>query len=273
MMSGSDKSYERNERCCTKRHFNTSTLELWRFQELFYFFVWRDMKARYKRSFIGILWVVVKPLFAAVVLSVVYHSLGGRSIEGIPYILPVFLGLLFWNMFSTGVQGGVDSLSGEEALMMKIYFPRVIIPLALLTSTILDFLCGYIVFVLLLSFYHIPFNFIDNIGVLFVMVPFFLLTSGISLLLSLVNTRIRDVSRITPFLLQLLFFATPVAYTADLTDTSLRFFQSTWHTDRACSWRCFIMGYHFFQVFFIVSGVSLVFFYWVCLHIATMIKG
>lgn len=238
-----------------------STLELWRFQELFYFFVWRDMKARYKRSFIGILWVVVKPLFAAVVLSVVYHSLGGRSIEGIPYILPVFLGLLFWNMFSTGVQGGVDSLSGEEALMMKIYFPRVIIPLALLTSTILDFLCGYIVFVLLLSFYHIPFNFIDNIGVLFVMVPFFLLTSGISLLLSLVNTRIRDVSRITPFLLQLLFFATPVAYTADL--LRIPHFASfnplgilIEHARGGV-----LYGVPFFSsLFFIVSGVSLVFF-------------
>lgn len=188
--------------------------DFWRRRELLLFFIWRDIKVRYKQSYIGVIWVILKPLLTVLIFTLIYTALGGATIQGIAYPVFIFVGLLFWNFFAIGLQAIVDSLNADQALIQKVYFPRIILPFAALTSVGVDFVVGFSIWIIFAIFFHVSFSLQALVGVLALFCLLYLATAGIGLILMTLNLYARDVSRLLPFTLQLLFFMTPVIYPA-----------------------------------------------------------
>src|SRR3989344_1699075 len=161
-----------------KGWIGVNTKELWLYRELFYIFVWRDIKVRYKQTAIGILWAILQPFLMMVIFSVFFGKLAKIPSGNIPYPVFVFAGLLFWNYFSTSVSSASNSLVEHENMIKKIYFPRLILPFSSSLTPMVDF-C---------------------------------IASGIGLFLSAINVKFRDVRYALPFFIQILLFVTPVIY-------------------------------------------------------------
>lgn len=192
--------------------FNIDLKELWRFRELFFFLAWRDIKVRYKQTSIGVIWAVLQPFLTMIIFSIFFGRVAGISSGAIPYPIFVYSGLLFWDYFSNSLSASSGSLVSEQAIIQKVYFPKIIIPLASTLVFLADFLFAGIIFVGLMFYYH---SFPTLIGVLLI-VPSLLITffsfSGLGLILSSINVKYRDVRYALPFFIQLLVFLTPVIY-------------------------------------------------------------
>ena len=185
--------------------------ELWVYRELFYFLIWRDIKVRYKQTALGASWVVLQPLLLMVVFTIFIGQLRGVGPAGIPYPIFSFAALVPWTFFANALAGGANSLVSSSNLVSKIYFPRVLVPLAAACSYAVDFAISFGVLLLLMAGYRrAPEGWI-------VLAPVFALyvvavVIGASFLLSALNVRYRDVRYAVPFLIQLWLFASPVAY-------------------------------------------------------------
>lgn len=195
----------------TKGWLRLNLKELWAYRELLYFLVWRSVKVRYKQTVIGIGWAIIQPLFAALMFAFVFGVLAGVSSGGIPLILFTYSGLLLWNLFSKGLTDGSQSLVANEALVTKVYFPRLILPIAAVSAGIVDFLFAFVVYFGLAAYYGTW----PSIAIL--AVPIFIVialmaASGIAFWFSAIDAKYRDVRQTLPFLSQLWFFATPVVY-------------------------------------------------------------
>lgn len=190
-------------------------IELWQHRELLYFFVWRDLKVRYKQTFFGAAWAVLQPLLLMAVFSVSVGRIAGVGPTGTPYPLFVFAGLVPWTLFSQSLTGASNSLVGGEAIITKVYFPRLLLPFAAVGSFLLDFVIALAVLVLLL----VVFGFVPSLAILWLPVFTVLVVVtalGIGTFLAAVNVRYRDVKYVVPFLVQLWMFASPVIYTGSL---------------------------------------------------------
>lgn len=191
---------------------NIDFQEIWRFRELLYIFAWRDLKVRYKQTILGIAWAIFQPLLTMVIFTVFFGNLAKIPSDGVPYPVFVYTGLLFWNYFSTALTNASNCLIDNEAIVKKVYFPRLILPLAVTITPIVDFAFAFVVLlVLMLVFGYMP----NILGLL--LVPVFLLisfvtASGLGMFLSAINAKYRDVRYILPFFIQLLMFVTPVIY-------------------------------------------------------------
>ncbi len=189
--------------------------ELWAYRELLYFFVWRDLKVRYKQTVFGALWAVIQPFMLMVVFTLFLGRISGIAPEGVPYPLFAFAGLVPWTLFSQSLIGSSDSLVGASNLIQKVYFPRLLLPVAAIGSYLLDFVIAMAVLGLLMLYFGVP----PTVTVLWV-IPLTALAVTTSLAvgiwLSAVNVRYRDVRYAVPFLVQLWLFASPVAYSAEL---------------------------------------------------------
>ena len=189
--------------------------DLWRYRELFYFLAWRDVKVRYKQTVFGALWAVIQPFMLMVVFTLFLGRIEGIAPEGIPYPLFAFAGLVPWTLFSQGLIGSSNSLVGASNLIEKVYFPRLLLPVAAIGSYLLDFAIAMAVLGLLMLY----FGFVPTLTVLW-LIPLTALAVTTSLAvgiwLSAINVRYRDVRHAVPFLVQLWLFASPVAYTAAL---------------------------------------------------------
>jgi lipopolysaccharide transport system permease protein len=195
--------------------------ELWRFRELLFFLVWRDIKVRYKQTVLGASWALIQPFMLMVVFSIFLGKLAGVSSEGKPYPLFVFSGLVVWTFFSGALAQASNSLAGSGALISKVYFPRLILPVAAAGSVLVDLvlalgLCGGI-----MAWYGVA----PSLGV--IMLPLFVLLALATALscgiwLGALNVRYRDVRTVIPFLTQLWLFASPVAYAASLVPEDFR---------------------------------------------------
>jgi lipopolysaccharide transport system permease protein len=189
--------------------------ELWQYRELLYFLIWRDIKVRYKQTVLGAAWAVIKPFVTMIVFSAIFGNLLSVSTGDVPYPVFAYTALLPWTLFATGVTQAGASLVANAHLISKVYFPRLIVPLANVFGTLVDFAVAFVVLLALMLFYGIvP-------GLAVVTLPFFLLLAliaalGIGLWLAALQVRYRDVGHITPFIIQLGLFATPVAYPAAL---------------------------------------------------------
>jgi len=186
-----------------------------RSREVLYFLTWRDVKVRYKQTAIGAAWAVLQPLIAMVIFTVVFSHWAAVPSEGIPYPIFTYCALVPWTFFSTALTQASGSLLLNEKLVTKVYFPRLIIPLAAVCGTLVDMGLASIVLVVMMIFYGIA----PTVGLVFV--PLFVLVAcaaavGLGALLAALNVRFRDVRYIVPFLVQLWIFVTPVAYSSSL---------------------------------------------------------
>ena len=192
--------------------------ELWRYRELIYFLIWRDVKVRYKQTALGAAWAVIQPLATMGVFSVFFGNLAGVPSDGVPYPLFALAALVPWTFFSQGLIQSSNSLVGSQNLVSKVYFPRLAIPLAAVLAGLVDFLVAFALLLAALAFYQIvPGGSEGRV----IWLPLFLLLAlvtslGVGLWLSAWSVRYRDVRYLVPFLAQLWLLATPVAYPASL---------------------------------------------------------
>jgi lipopolysaccharide transport system permease protein len=189
--------------------------ELLEHRELLYFFVWRDMKVRYKQTFFGAAWAVLQPVLLMIVFSLTLGRLPGVGPSGIPYPLFVFVGLVPWTLFAQSLSGASNSLVGGEGIITKVYFPRLLLPFAAVGSYLIDFVLALVVLGLLMAYFGV----IPSLAVLWLPVLTLIgicAALGVGTFLSAVNVRYRDVRYAVPFLVQLWLFATPVLYTSSL---------------------------------------------------------
>ncbi len=186
--------------------------ELWAYRELLFFLTWRDVRTSYNQTALGIAWAVLKPLLATALFTFVFGSIAKLSGEyKVPYPLFVFTGLLPWTYFASCLALSSDSVVGNASLVTKVYFPRLLIPLAAIVSPIIDFVITFVFLVFMLAYYgQAPYW--HAIALPFFLMLAFLAAFGMGLWLSALNVRYRDVRYIVPFLTQLWFFATPVVY-------------------------------------------------------------
>jgi lipopolysaccharide transport system permease protein len=189
--------------------------ELWEYRELLYFLVWRDIKVRYKQTVLGIAWAIIQPFFTMVVFSVFFGRLAKIPSDGVPYPIFSYAALVPWTFFAHGLGHASNSLVGSANLIKKIYFPRLAVPIASVTSGIPDFFVAFTVLLAMMLYYGI----VPTVNLLWI--PLLLLLAlvtslGVGLWLSAMNVRFRDVRYIVPFLTQLWLFATPVAYPSSL---------------------------------------------------------
>jgi lipopolysaccharide transport system permease protein len=197
-----------------RRHQRTFT-ELWDYRELMYFLVWRDLKVRYQHTVLGVLWALIQPLMTMVIFTVVFGRLGKMPSDGVPYSLFSLAALVPWTYFSTAITQGAGSLVGNQHLVGKVYFPRLLIPLTSVITPAADAAITLLLLACLLVFAGIT----PAMGVL--SLPFFVGLGIVTafagtLWLAALNVRFRDVRFAMPFLMQFLLFATPIAYPTSL---------------------------------------------------------
>jgi homopolymeric O-antigen transport system permease protein len=194
---------------------------LWAHRELLYFLVWRDIKVRYKQTFLGVMWAVLQPLMLMLAFSIFFGRLAKVPSDGLPYPVFAFCALLPWQLFAQALTQASNSLVANDRLITKVYFPRLVIPLSAVLSGLVDFLIASIILLTLMIYYGIsPTNALWTI-------PAFVLLAVVSALavglwLSAVNVQYRDVRYAIPFIAQLWFFVSPVAYPSSIVPASWR---------------------------------------------------
>ncbi|MGH7801908.1 MAG: ABC transporter permease [Thermodesulfobacteriota bacterium] len=189
--------------------------ELWEYRDLLYLFVWRDLKVRYKQTIVGASWAIFQPFIAMVVLSIFFGKLIRVPSEGIPYPIFAYTALVPWMYFVNALTQSSNSLLVNNMLITKIYFPRLIIPISTVITGLLDFVIAFAILLgMMLIYGTVPTAAIWTL-------PFFILLTiatalALGLWLSALNVEYRDVRFILPFLTQIWFFITPVAYPSSL---------------------------------------------------------
>ena len=195
--------------------------ELVAHHELLYFLVWRDLKVRYKQTAFGVAWAVLQPLALMAILSLFLGRLGGIRPDAVPYPLFVLAGLVPWTLFSQSLAAAANSIVDSAAVLNKVYFPRLLFPLSAVGSHVADFLIGFV----LLTLFAVVSGFAPSPTWLF-LVPLSLLAIGaalaVGLWLAALNVRYRDFRYAVPFLIQVWFFATPVAYGSEAMPNGFR---------------------------------------------------
>ena len=190
-------------------------LEIWRHRELLYYFVWRDLKARYKQTVFGASWIILQPLLMTLVFAVFLGKIARVPSDGVPYVLFLFSGLLPWTFFSNAVSGSSYSLVNNASLVTKVYFPRSLVPIAATLVRLSDFIVATAVLLLLMVYYHQPINWTIVLAP-FLVLQLTLLAIGLGMWFSALNAKYRDISTALPVLLQLWMFTSPIVYPASL---------------------------------------------------------
>lgn len=189
--------------------------DLWEYRELLYFLVWRDIKVRYKQTVLGAAWAIIQPVMTMIVFSIFFGRLAKVPSDGIPYPVFAFAALLPWQLFAFALTESSNSLVGSQNLITKVYFPRLVIPLASVLAGLVDFAIAFVVLFGLMLYYHITPT--AAVAWLPLFVGLALATAlSVGLWLSALNVKYRDVRYTIPFLTQLWMFATPVAYPSSL---------------------------------------------------------
>jgi len=188
---------------------------LWEYRDLLYLFVWRDLKLRYKQTMVGASWAIIQPFIAMVVLSIFFGKLIKVPSEGIPYPIFAYTALVPWMYFVNALTQSSNSVVGNYTLITRVYFPRLVIPITTVVTGLLDFAIAFAILIGMMLFYGIvPTAAIWTL-------PFFIMLTiatalGLGLWLAALNVEYRDVRFILPFLTQIWFFITPVAYPSSL---------------------------------------------------------
>jgi lipopolysaccharide transport system permease protein len=197
--------------------------ELWDYRELLFFFVWRDVKVRYKQTVLGAAWAVIQPLTTTFAFTILFGRFGGMSkqVQG-PYALYVFVGMLPWTFFANAVSLAANSLVGSSHLISKVYFPRILIPIAAIASGLVDFAVSFVVLLVMMAAYGVAPSWT------MLALPLYLLgtivsAAGAGILFAALIVTYRDVRYVMTFVMQLWLFGTPVLYALDI-------IPAKWHT-------------------------------------------
>jgi lipopolysaccharide transport system permease protein len=187
--------------------------DIWNYRELLYFLTWRDVKVRYKQTALGAVWAILQPLLTMVVFSVFLGHFAGleNKTQGVPYPIFLYTGLLPWTFVARAVGLGGESLVGSQNLITKVYFPRLIIPLAAVGAALVDLAISFVVLLVLMVFYR------TSLSAQVLLLPLFLFgtvltATGVATLFAALTVAFRDFRYILPFTVQLWMFATPVLY-------------------------------------------------------------
>jgi lipopolysaccharide transport system permease protein len=185
--------------------------ELWRFHGLAFTFAWRDVKVRYKQSLIGVLWAVLQPFLTMVVFTIIFGKFANFPSEGLQYTTFVYTGLVPWALFAATFTLCSSSVVLNRALVQRVYFPRLILPLATTLVPLVDFCCSFVVVIGVMTYYGDPLQWTV------VFAPFFLLLLGLAAVgagsfLAVINVRYRDVVYTVPFVVQLWLYVSPIIY-------------------------------------------------------------
>jgi len=195
--------------------------ELWAYRELLYFFVWRDVKVRYKQTLVGAGWAVLQPLLAMAVFTLFFGKLAKIPSDGLPYPIFYFCALLPWMYFANSLTTATNAVVDQQRVITKVFFPRVLLPMSAVLTALLDLGIGFLLLLAMLAYYGIA------PGLALLWLPLFILLAlatalGVGLWLSALNALYRDVRYVVPFLVQVWMFASPVVYPASLVPAEWR---------------------------------------------------
>jgi lipopolysaccharide transport system permease protein len=198
--------------------FSFNFKELWEFKELFYFFTWKDIKVKYKQTLLGFIWAILQPALMMVIFTFLFGKfLNTESKNNIPYPVFVYTGLIFWNIFSGGLQNAGNSMVNNANIIKKIYFPRLIIPLSSIMVAFFDFIMTLILYAVLLIYYQVGISWTRLLCCFPLALVIVLVTTfGVGTFLAALNVKYRDFRYIIPFLIQTLMFVTPVIYSINI---------------------------------------------------------
>lgn len=191
--------------------------DMWLYRELIYFMIWREIKVRYKQTMLGAAWAIIQPVLTMIVFTIIFGGIAKLPTDGnIPYPIFSYTALLPWGLFVAALNQASRSLTSNQNMVSKIYFPRLVLPLASVLSGLIDFVIAFVILIGLMIYYKVT----PSINVLWALPLFLLLTIvtalGVALWLSAINVRYRDVNYALPFMTQFWLFATPVAYSSNL---------------------------------------------------------
>jgi lipopolysaccharide transport system permease protein len=189
--------------------------DVWEYRELLYFFVWRDMKVRYKQTIIGVVWVVLQPLLTMGVFTIFFGRLAKLPSEGLPYPVFYFAALVPWAYFSVSLSACTAILVGNQHVITKVYFPRLVLPFAAVCTALPDLVIGFVVMIIITLAYGF------RPGPAILLIPLFVLLAqmtalAVGLWTCALNALYRDMAAIVPFVIQFLMLASPVAYSSTL---------------------------------------------------------
>jgi lipopolysaccharide transport system permease protein len=206
-----------------ERHY---WLDLWRYRELFRVLAWRDLSVRYKQTAIGALWALIRPFLTMLVFTVIFGRLARLPSDGTaPYALMVFAGMLPWTLFATGLAEASSSLINNSNLISKVYFPRMIVPIATVVVSFVDFLISFVMLILLMVWYR----FLPGWQILYLplfVVFAFLASIGPSLWIAALNVKYRDFRYVVPFIVQLGLYVSPVGFSSSVVPQQWRLLYS-----------------------------------------------
>jgi lipopolysaccharide transport system permease protein len=205
-----------------KGFFSIDLAEIWSYRELLYFLTWRDIKIRYKQTVIGIAWAVLQPVLTTAIFAVLFSRFAGFSTD-IPYPLFALSGLLIWLFVHTAVSMSSTSFVNNSNLVTKVYFPRLIVPLAGTVASLFDLVFGFAILAVLMLYYAIAPSATIVLAPLFVVLAF-VQAASLGTLFAALNINYRDVKFALPFLLQVWMIASPVFYPASLISERWRLF-------------------------------------------------
>ena len=190
-------------------------LDLWRYRELFQVLAWRDVAIRYKQTAIGVAWAVIRPVLTVAIFTVVFGRIARLPSQGIPYPLLVFAGLLPWTFFSTALSDASNALVSNANLISKVYFPRLIVPVATVVAASVDFLISLAVMAAVMAWYRFApdwrIGFLPRFALLGV-----LASLGTGLWITAMNVRYRDFRYVIPFLVQFGLYVSPVGFSSSV---------------------------------------------------------
>lgn len=199
--------------------------EIWQYRELLYFLAWRDVRVRYKQTVIGAAWAILQPFMTMVVFSVIFGILMEIPTNGVPYPVFSYVALLPWTFFASALTRSGNSLIYDANLISKVYFPRLIIPIAAVISMLIDFVIAFVILIAMMLFYGIvPSMLIFSLPVFALLA--FITALGLGLWLSALNVKYRDIAYVIPFLVQFWLFITPVLYPITIIPKNWQFIYS-----------------------------------------------
>ena len=189
--------------------------DLWLYRELIFFMIWRDIKVRYKQTLLGAAWAVIQPVLTMLVFNFIFGTVAKVPTEGIPYPIFSYTALLPWGLFTTALNNASRSLTANQNMVTKIYFPRLVLPLSSVLGGLVDFAIAFLILVVMMVYYKVT----PTVAIW--TLPLFLVLTvvtalGVALWLSAINVQYRDVNYVLPFLTQFWLFLTPVAYSAKI---------------------------------------------------------